>query len=183
VNLEIPLCAALASLVLGCPTSRPAARCVIVASPADEARAPPQLSIMGANPVAKPARMSVDPQVPVHCGGPLLPGGGYYPDSPVDDLTSISRGASASDGQSLVVCPAFPAPLVEERSQIPTSPCGPAACANRQFVFARGDVQVHFLFYDDPSRHRSENAKQAPSGACFYRLYAVSVAWDGKGPQ
>ncbi|HEY2516482.1 MAG TPA: hypothetical protein VGI39_36680 [Polyangiaceae bacterium] len=155
---------------------------MIVASPpaAGLPAAPPELTIMARNPFNDDVRMSTAPRHPgpLHCGP--APDDGS---SPIDALTALWSGGATLDGQRRDDCPAFPAKLSAEGPQIAERPCGPAACPNQQVAFGEGGVRVHVLFYDDPSQHRPERAKEAPSGACYYRVYAVSVAWDGKGPQ
>ena len=171
---------------LGCTTSRTRARCVLVASPVKPSQdaVPPQLSTMAANPVKSAVRMSVSPQVPLRCNGSSTISGRYYPDDPVDDLTAMWVGAGKSDNQPRQLCPAFPSDLVLEKSGIEERPCGHNACENRQIAFATEEgVKVHVLFYDDPSRHRLDRANDFPSGACYYRVYSVSVSWEGDGPQ
>jgi hypothetical protein len=122
--------------------------------------------------------MSALPPEPLHCGPAPLPF-----DSPIDALTAVWVGAATEDNQVRRDCPAFPSKLTAEDPQIKKPPCGAAACPNQQVAFGEEGVRVHVLFYDDPSRHRPSQSAEAPSGACYYRVYAVSVAWDGKGPQ
>jgi hypothetical protein len=185
MRFENALPAYLAILLLGCPTSRDNARCVLVASPIKPQGdvVPPQLSVMAANPFDAPVRMSADPQVPIRCNGSSTIGGRFYPDSPVDDLTATWLGTGKSDNQPRMVCPAFPSKLVHEAPGIVDRPCGASACENQQLRFESQGVAVHILFYDDPGRHRPDRANDLPSGACYYRLLSMSVSWDGKGPQ
>ncbi len=175
---------ALAPLVLllaGCPSSRTTARCSIIASPVSATAAtPPQMTLMARNPTAEPAPLNVSPTLPVHCAGALP---AYLRGSPVDDLTAVWTGAITSNGQPLRVCPSFPSKLTPEAPQIVDPPCGASACPNQQVSFGDGGTTVHVLFYDDPSQHDPSRATEAPSGACYYRVYAMSVAWDGKAPQ
>jgi hypothetical protein len=170
--------AALIVSSMGCPTSRPLARCVIVASPVNPQAevVAPQLSLAAANPVGDPVRMSGNQVLPLRCGGGLF-------DDPVDDLTAVLRGTGRSDGQPRAVCPAFPVGLVAESPALVERPCGVAACPNRQVRSVGHGPTTYLLFYDDPGRHRPERAAEVPSGACYYRLYALSVSWEGAAPQ
>jgi hypothetical protein len=163
----------------GCPASRSTTRCVIVASPAPPEVAPassappgaqpPQLTFASANPAADPVRVRPLRQVPVRCGG-------AEGDHPVDDLTAMLRGSVTTAGQTRQVCPAFPSALVAEAPGIKDPPCGASACPNLQFRSEQQGTALHFLFHDDPGRH-------GPDRPCYYRLYAVSISWDGPGPQ
>lgn len=175
----------------GCPTSRSTSRCVVVAGPHSTAAtvAPkqglaflPQLLPAAASPIAAPVPLRVQQELPVRCNG-QGPDGAAYPDDPIDDLTAIVHGGATVDGQARVVCPAFPLMLVSESPAIVEPPCGPSACANKQYRSATSSLAVHLLFYDDPGRHRPEFATAEPSGSCYYRLYAMSVSWEGTAPQ
>jgi hypothetical protein len=175
---------ALSLPLLGCPTSRSAVRCSIVASPVGAERAvfPPQLTSMARNPTDKPVPMSLSAPTPVRCTTPPdLPA--YLRGSPVDDLTALWVGGATVNGQARRDCPVFPTKLSVEAPTVTERPCGESACPNQQVAFGRDGVRVHVLFYDDPSRHDLAKVSQPPSGACYYRVYAVSVAWDGEGPQ
>ena len=178
-----------------CPTSRSSERCVLVASEAS----PPVLTPAAANPVLEPVRMRAGHPSPVRCNGKVLgaaldAGAGFYPDDPVDDLTAIVKGSGMVDGQSRVVCPAFPSSLTPEPAGILQMPCGPTACPNKQLVATEHGMSVHMLFYDDPGLHIGSTSV-GTSGAhanpetipipvsCYYRLLALSVSWEGKAPQ
>lgn len=170
----------MSALLGGCCTSRSTSRCSIVATPVgvQAGPTPPQLTIMARNPVDRPVAMSLKNQVPIHCGPEKLPF-----DSPIDALTAIWVGHEKGDAQQVRTdCPAFPAKLSVEAPQIADPPCGEMACPNQQVTFGTDRTHVHILFYDDPSRHRPGETTR-PSGACYYRVYAVSVAWDGTAPQ
>jgi len=175
--------AGLSVCLLGCPTSRPSVRCSIVASPiGGQGVVPPQLTSIAKNPTAAAAPMQASPETPVSCTTPPdLPA--YLRGSPIDDLTAMWVGAATVNGQPRRDCPVFPAKLAVEAPQVTARPCGEQACPNQQLAFGDRGTRVHVLFYDDPSRHDMTRASERPSGACYYRVYAVSVAWDGDGPQ
>ena len=126
--------------------------------------------------------MSGTPDVPLRCNG-KGPDGRDYLDDPVDDLTAVVKGAGVVDGQLRAVCPAFPTALTSEPPSVREPPCGASACPNRQYQSEAHGLAVHRLFYDDPGRRRPERAAELPSGACYYRLYAIAVSWDGKAAQ
>jgi hypothetical protein len=52
----------------------------------------------------------------------------------------------AVDGQSRVVCPAFPSSPTPEPAGILQMPCGPTACPNKQLVATEHGMSVHMLF-------------------------------------
>ena len=170
-------------LEAGCHTSRPTARCSILASPvgAESVSYPPQLLTMAENPAVVPAPMALRSPRSVHCAkGAHEPA--YMAGSPMDDLTAIRSGSMALNGQTRTDCPALPERLTLEPPAVTEAPCGEGACANEQVTFAAGSgVRIHILFYDDPSSHHRET--DAGPESCYYRVYALSLAWDGKAPQ
>jgi hypothetical protein len=184
---------AVLTVLTGCPTSRKMERCVLVASQRGA-----ELSTAAENPVLEPVRVAPSHPSPVRCAGKLLASDGpdgpnapnvpnarapFLPDDPIDDMTAIVRGSGTVDGQPREVCPAFPGPLVEEPLGVRAPPCGPSACPNRQYRAWASGLAVHLLFYDDPGLHRPERAAETPSGACYYRLLALSLSWEGIAPQ
>jgi hypothetical protein len=171
------------TFLAGCGTSRPTARCAIVAPPPPVGAAtptplvPPQLTRAGADVMTQPIPMTTSPLNPVQCTAPPVdPNNFHSTQSPIDDFTALWFGTGPSDSQMQRVCPAFPSKLVEQPPSIGVRPCGEAACPNRQLSYDQGNVHVHFLFYEDPS------SRPSPS-SCYYRLYGMSFAWEGKGPQ
>lgn len=172
--------ALLGTLLVGCQTSRNTSRCVLVASGGG-----PVLSLAAANPVAEPVRVKPDHVSPVRCEGIVLgaPVGPppFFVDDPVDDLTAITRGVALVAGQTRTVCPKLSS--TEEPAGNAERPCGGYACPNRQIRVDGNGVLVHVVFYDDPGLRRQDRAMESPSGACYYRVLAMSVSWEGEAPQ
>jgi hypothetical protein len=188
-TLPALVAAALSILSTGCPcgvnaTSRCEARCVVVASPAARGpldavvapgpdaqplpgAPPPQLTPFSTNLTTKPVRMAPYRELGLVCGR-------AESDDPVDDRDALlHRGQH--HGQPRQLCPAFPTELADEPAAIAAPPCGPSACPNVQLRAEQKGTELHFLFYDSPGAHTREHP-------CYYRLYAVSVSWDGKAP-